>query len=91
MERSKWARPFEKIKVTNFKDPSKSIEIKAAIDTGVARSVLPMNLIQKFGSNPRSPETRMVEIFMATSPNSGHMAALCPNLVYPQLYEMADS
>ena len=37
----------EKIKVTNFKDPSKSIEIEAIIDTGATMSVLPMDLIQK--------------------------------------------
>ncbi len=39
----------ERVKVTNFKDPSKSIEIEAAIDTGATMSVLPMDLIQKLG------------------------------------------
>ena len=132
---------IEKVKVTNFKDTSKSIEIEAVIDTGATMSVLPMDLIQKLGlekidemnvryadnsvkrrevygwiileiagrkavfdvlaedegaqpligqivlerldlviepsrrkviPNPRSPETPMIEIFMATSPNSGH-------------------
>ena len=37
----------EKIKVTNFKDPSKSVEREAVIDTGATMSVLPMDLIQK--------------------------------------------
>jgi len=39
----------EKVKVTNFKEPSKSIEIEAVIDTGATMSVLPMDLIQKLG------------------------------------------
>jgi len=39
----------EKVKVTNFKVPSKSIEIEAVIDTGATMSVLPMDLIQKLG------------------------------------------
>jgi len=133
----------EKIKVTNFKDPSKSIEIKVVIDTSATMSVLPMDLIQKLGlekidevnvryadnsikrkevygwvileiagrkavfdvlaenegaqpligqivlerldlviepttrkviPNPGSPETPMIEIFMATSSNIGHTA-----------------
>jgi len=50
-----------------------------------------MDTILRLGSNPRSPEPPMIEIFMVTSPNSGRTAALCPNLIYPQLYEMADS
>jgi len=65
----------EKVKVTNFKDPSKSIEREAVIDTGATMSVLPMDLIQerldliiepsarKVIPNPRSPETPMIEIF----------------------------
>ena len=40
---------IEKVKVTNFKVPSKSIEIEAVIDTGATMSVLPMDLIQKLG------------------------------------------
>jgi len=40
---------IEKIKVTNFKDPSKSIEREAVVDTGATMSVLPMDLIQKLG------------------------------------------
>ena len=39
----------EKVKVTNFKDPSKSLEIKAVIDTGATMSVLPMDIIQRLG------------------------------------------
>ena len=39
----------ERVKVTNFKDPSKSIEIEAIIDTGATMSVLPKDLIQKLG------------------------------------------
>ena len=39
----------ERVKVTNFKEPSKSIEIEAIIDTGATMSVLPMDLIQKLG------------------------------------------
>ncbi|MCU4140642.1 MAG: putative aspartyl protease [Methanophagales archaeon] len=39
----------ERVKVTNFKDPSKFIEIEAIIDTGATMSVLPMDLIQKLG------------------------------------------
>ncbi len=38
-----------KIKLTNLKDPSKSIEIKAVVDTGATMSVLPIDLIQKLG------------------------------------------
>jgi len=131
------SKVVERVKVTNFKDPSKFIEIEAIIDTGATMSVLPMDLIQKLGlekidevnvryadnsvkevygwvileiarrkavfdvlveneraqpligqivlerldlviepstrkviPNPRSPETPMIEIFMATSPNS---------------------
>ena len=75
----------------NSKDLLKSMEIEAVADTGVIMSVLPMDSIQRLRSNPRSPEPPMIEIFMVTSPNSGHTAALCPNLIYPQLYEMADS
>ena len=36
----------ERVKVTNFKDTSKSIEIEAVIDTDATMSVLPMDLIQ---------------------------------------------
>ncbi len=39
----------EKVKVTNFKDPSKSLEIEAVIDTGATMSVLPMDTIQRLG------------------------------------------
>ena len=39
----------EKVKVTNFKDPSKSLEIEAVIDTGATMSVLPMDIIQRLG------------------------------------------
>jgi len=39
----------ERVKVTNFKEPSKSIEIEAVIDAGATMSVLPMDLIQKLG------------------------------------------
>ena len=134
----------ERVKVTNFKDPSKSIEIEAVIDTGATMSVLPMDLIQKLGlekidevnvryadnsvrrkevygwileiagrkavfdvlaenegaqpligqivlerldlviepstrkviPNPRSPEMPMIEIFLATSPNSKDTATM---------------
>ena len=31
----------ERVKVTNFKDPPKSIEIEAVIDAGATMSVLP--------------------------------------------------
>ena len=124
----------EKIRVTNFRDTSKSVEIEAVIDTGATMSVLPVDLIQELGlekieevnvryadnsvrrkevygwiileiagrkavfdvlagaqpligqivlerldliiepttrkviPNPRSPETPMIEIFMASSP-----------------------
>ena len=40
---------IEKVKVTNFKDISKSIEIEAVVDTGATMSVLPIDLIQKLG------------------------------------------
>ena len=40
---------IEKLKVTNSKNPSKSMETEAIADTGVTMSVLPMNLIQKLG------------------------------------------
>jgi len=39
----------EKVKVTNFKDPSKSLEIEAVIDTGATMSVLPMDTIKRLG------------------------------------------
>ena len=45
----KMSKVVEKVKVTNFKVPSKSIEIEAVIDTGATMSVLPMDLIQKLG------------------------------------------
>ena len=45
----KIGKVVEKIKVTNFKDPSKSVEIEAIIDTGATMSILPMDLIQKLG------------------------------------------
>ena len=68
----------EKIRVTNFRDTSKSVEIEAVIDTGATMSVLPVDLIQELGldyrarkviPNPRSSETPMIEIFMASSLN----------------------
>jgi len=59
----------ERVKVTNFKDTSKSIEIEAVIDTGATMSVLPMDLIQKLG-------LERIDEFMATSPNRGHTATL---------------
>ena len=40
---------IEKVRVTNFKDTSKSIEIEAVVDTGATMSVLPIDLIQKLG------------------------------------------
>ena len=40
---------IEKIRVTNFKDLSKSIEIETVIDTSATISVLPIDLIQKLG------------------------------------------
>jgi len=43
------SKVVERVKVTNFKDPSKFIEIEAVIDTGATMSVLPMDLIQKLG------------------------------------------
>ena len=43
------SKVVERVKVTNFKEPSKSIEIEAIIDTGATMSVLPMDLIQKLG------------------------------------------
>ena len=136
---------IEKVRVTNFKDTSKFIEIEVVVDTGATMSVLPIDLIQKLGlekidgvnvrytdnsvkrrevygwiileiagrkavfdvlaedegtqpligqmvlerldlviepstkkviPNPRSPETPTIEIFMATSPNSGHTATV---------------
>ena len=134
----KMGKVVGKIRVTNFRDTSKSVEIEAVIDTGATMSVLPVDLIQELGlekidevnvryadnsvrrkevygwiileiagrkavfdvlaenegaqpligqivlerldliiepttrkviPNPRSPETPMIEIFMASSPN----------------------
>jgi len=45
----KMGKVVERVKVINFKEPSKSIEIEAVIDTGATMSVLPMDLIQKLG------------------------------------------
>ena len=39
----------EKVKITNFKDPSKTVEIEAVIDTGATMSVLPIDVIRKLG------------------------------------------
>jgi len=151
----------EKIRVTNFRDTSKSVEIEAVIDTGATMSVLPVDLIQELGleridevnvryadnsvrrkevygwiileiagrkavfdvlaenegaqpligqivlerldliiepttrkviPNPRSPETPMIEIFMASSPNkrvSGSTTFGCSDQNHV-LSEMAD-
>ena len=40
---------IEKVKITNFKDPSKTVEIEAVIDTGATMSVLPIDVIRKLG------------------------------------------
>jgi len=40
---------IEKLKVTNSKNPSKSMETEAIADTGIPMSVLSMDLIQKLG------------------------------------------
>jgi len=45
----KIGKVVEKIRVTNFRDTSKSVEIEAVIDTGATMSVLPVDLIQKLG------------------------------------------
>ncbi|MFQ5770513.1 MAG: retroviral-like aspartic protease family protein, partial [bacterium] len=37
---------FEKIKLTNLFDPTKSVEVEATIDTGATRLVLPEEIIQ---------------------------------------------
>jgi clan AA aspartic protease len=39
----------ERVKITNFKDATKTIEIEAVIDTGTTMSVLPIDIIQKLG------------------------------------------
>jgi len=147
---------IEKVRVTNFKDTSKSIEIEAVVDTGATMSVLPIDLIQKLGlekidevnvryadnsvkrrevygwiileiagrkavfdvlaedevtqpligqivlerldlviepstrkviPNPRSPETPMIEIFIATLPNSSYgVTHIHPNSAKPNSY-----
>ena len=62
----------ERVKVTNFKDTSKSIEIEAVIDTGATMSVLPMDLIQKLG-------LERIDEFMATSPEDIQLRFAPPN------------
>jgi len=38
---------------------------------------------RKLMPNPASPETPMIDIFMATSPNNGHVVTLRPNSAKP--------
>lgn len=40
---------MEKIQITNFVDPAKSIEIEAVIDTGATMVALPQNLVDELG------------------------------------------
>ena len=40
---------IEKIKLTNFTDPSKSLEIDALIDTGATMLVLPQDVVEQLG------------------------------------------
>ncbi len=51
-----------KIKLTNLKDPLKSIEIEAVVDTGATMSVLPIDLIQKLGLE-KIDEVKRKEIY----------------------------
>jgi len=38
---------IEKVKITNFLDPTKSVEVEAVIDTGATMVVLPQDLVEK--------------------------------------------
>lgn len=40
---------MEKIQITNFVDPAKSIEIEAVIDTGTTMVALPQNVVDELG------------------------------------------
>jgi len=40
---------IEKVKLTSFFDPKKSVEVEAVIDTGATMVVLPKNLVQELG------------------------------------------
>lgn len=38
---------IEKVKITNYNDPTKSIEVEAVIDTGATMVVLPQNIVNE--------------------------------------------
>jgi clan AA aspartic protease len=40
---------IEKVKITNYNDPTKSIEVEAVIDTGATMVVLPQNIVDELG------------------------------------------
>ena len=40
---------IEKVKITNYNDPAKSIEVEAVIDTGATMVVLPQNIVDALG------------------------------------------
>ena len=96
----KMGKVVGKIRVTNFRDTSKSVEIEAVIDTGATMSVLPVDLIQEPGFDYRARKViptqglprLLFEIFMAASPNkrvSGYATFGCSDQNHA-LSEMAD-
>ncbi len=40
---------IEKVKIENFNDPTRSIEVEAVIDTGATMVVLPQNIVSELG------------------------------------------
>lgn len=42
-------RVMEKIKLSNFVDPEKSVEVEALVDTGAMMLVLPRNIVDELG------------------------------------------
>jgi len=40
---------IEKVKITNYNEPAKSIEVDAVIDTGATMVVLPQDIVERLG------------------------------------------
>ena len=50
-------RVTEKIKLTNFVDPTKSVEVEALIDTGAMMLMLPQHVVDELGLRKRGEMT----------------------------------
>lgn len=40
---------IEKVKITNYNEPTKSVEVEAVVDTGATMVVLPQNIVNELG------------------------------------------